>query len=88
MNEEPTTSAIATAVEVTPVPSIKAPATWAKLKSTPAWVLGGAYHAKRWEKDSAGNDLSLISETDFDAACAAVASISIDSAPHPRARQG
>jgi hypothetical protein len=60
------------------------PASWAKQKSTPEWVLAGAYFEQRWERDGAGNDLSLVTESDFDAACVAVASISISSAPHPR----
>lgn len=62
----------------------KAPSGWAKEKATPDWILAGAYFQERWERDGAGNDLSLISEEDFDAACAEVASISISAAPSPR----
>lgn len=62
----------------------KAPSGWAKQKATPDWILAGAYFQERWERDGAGNDLSLISEDDFDAACAEVASISISAAPSPR----
>lgn len=62
----------------------KAPSGWAKQKATPDWILAGAYFQERWERDGAGNDLSLISEDDFDAACAGVASISISAAPSPR----
>lgn len=68
-----------------PVPASisKAPSGWAKQKATPDWILAGAYFQERWERDGAGNDLSLISEDDFDAACAGVASISISAAPSP-----
>lgn len=75
--------AVPVAVVSEPAPKLKTPSAWSKEKNTPAWILAGAYHARRWERDSAGNDLSLISETDFDSASKEVASISIDSAPHP-----
>lgn len=66
-------------------PLLAAPSIWAKEQATEDWILAGAYSAKRWERDHAGNDLSLISESDFDAACAEVASISISAAaPHKR----
>ena len=52
---------------------VKSPSAWAKAKSTPLHYLAGAYFACRWERDGDGNDLSLCSETDFDAAIADVA---------------
>ena len=57
------------------------PSAWAKAKGTEAWMVAGAYFAQRWERDGHGNDLSLCTEAAFDAACLAVASISINSAP-------
>lgn len=85
---ELTTSVVATSatneVIVPSAPPVAAPATWAKAKSTPDWILAGAYHAQRWDRDAAGNDLHLITESDFDTACKAVASISLHSAHQAR----
>jgi len=72
------------AVPIHAAARLSAPMDWAKAKKTADWILSGAYFAHKWERDSSGNDLSLVSELDYDAACVAVASISINSAPHPR----
>jgi hypothetical protein len=69
------------AVLAAPAPRLAPPSSWAKAKGSPDWIVAGAYFAQRWERDGHGNDLSLCTEAAFDAACLAVASISIHSAP-------
>lgn len=70
-------------------PRLAAPSTWAKGKRTEDWILAGAYFAKKWERDHNANDLSQICESEFDAACLEVTSISISAAaPHQHPRKG
>jgi hypothetical protein len=44
-------------------------------------LLAGAYVHGKWERDPHGNDLSLVTEADFEAAIAAVAGVSLSSNP-------
>lgn len=47
-------------------------------------LLAGAYVHAKWERDPHGNDLSYVTEADFDAAITAVATIEMSSNPKER----
>ena len=75
----PVPGAADTSVQSTPGP-LKTPRAWAKEKLTDPAFVAGAYWLRKWVRDHDGNDQSLCTESDFDAAIAKVMGVPSPSA--------